>query len=1015
MFREAGGWQRAAAVLPSTLSSRRRPMARTRGRVIGLVVVALAVAVGLWLERGRPDRPAGEGAEPGKDPARPSLFAVDPEVDRSLPAGGLEGTVIDAGGRGLAGATVVLSRTRARDSAWTGDAGRALAVVTTDGSGAFRIDELSPGSYAVTAMAEGHAPASQGPIPLAPGERRRLELRLASGGILLSGRVLDVGGGPIPGARVRAVEFSPAVGGTVVPRVFQATADEAGRYRIYLARAQYGLTAEADGYAPAHDWFMLVKELARDLRLSPAARIAGRVIEGGTGKPVPDAELWLQPHRAGGVRPRDVKSDAAGEFAFNDLEPGTYRVGARKDRLVGLSRSVSVSMAQAASKVDVEVTPGFVVAGRVLSGQGKPVAGARVQLFKDRPPFERPMFVKSGSDGGFRLEGVLPAQFRLEVSADGHARARQELAVAADVLDLAIALGPGAVVQGRVSGGDGKPLEGVAVELQVRTRDQAMMGGVTERTTSGADGSFALGGLPAGELRLSAQHPQHGIGAITGETLAAGEQKTLALRLAPGGSIAGTVKLDDGQPAAGARVEAMAMGGGGRWNDVTGADGAYKLTGVSAGKITVVAAPGARGVTWSSQDRPDQKTVALGEGQHQTGVDLVVAGSRSISGVVLGPDGKPVSGAEVSAGLERQGRAFRGGMNGRAFSGPDGAFTLERLGAGPHTVWAVQAGFADAEARQVEGGATGVKLQLAPEATISGVVTTSEGHPVRNYTITLAAGPAAGETAEQRRQRQLTWDNPVDTVHDASGRFYFPRVSAGAHELEVRTIEGSAGRLAVTVAAGEQKAGVRLVVERGARLVGKVVDRETEAPLGNVEVRAFGTSMTGNRPVVRTDGSGSFAIEGLNAGETVSLMVTGDQGTHLGERRRIEVPSGELIDAGTIRLARGNVEARIKEGTWNGFTGINPSEDGGAVLQVRPGTPAALAGIKDGDAILAIDGKDVRGAGFGVIEYALRGRPGSSITMTVQAPGAPPRTVSFTRYDAQAPLPAAPRPATASR
>jgi carboxyl-terminal processing protease len=76
------------------------------------------------------------------------------------------------------------------------------------------------------------------------------------------------------------------------------------------------------------------------------------------------------------------------------------------------------------------------------------------------------------------------------------------------------------------------------------------------------------------------------------------------------------------------------------------------------------------------------------------------------------------------------------------------------------------------------------------------------------------------------------------------------------------------------------------------------------------------------------------------------------------------------------------------------------------VLQARPGSPAEKAGIKAGDAILAVDGKDVRGQSFGVVEFALHGRPDTPITLKVQSPGGEPRTVTFNRYSSEVPLPA---------
>jgi membrane-associated protease RseP (regulator of RpoE activity) len=192
------------------------------------------------------------------------------------------------------------------------------------------------------------------------------------------------------------------------------------------------------------------------------------------------------------------------------------------------------------------------------------------------------------------------------------------------------------------------------------------------------------------------------------------------------------------------------------------------------------------------------------------------------------------------------------------------------------------------------------------------------------------------------------------------------------------------------------------------------VDAEGDAPLANLEVRAFAMSASAQRPLTRTDGSGAFALEGVNPGDSWMIMVAGDPSTHLGERRRLEAKPG-TNDLGTIRLARGNVESRIKEGSWQGLSGVNNSEDNNAtVLQARPGSPAERAGLKTGDVILAIDGKDMRGQGFGVVEYSLRGRPNSPITMKIQTPGQEPRTVTFNRSGGEGPMPASPPPTAAA-
>jgi protocatechuate 3,4-dioxygenase beta subunit len=993
-------------------------MARSRGFAwfVGLVVaVLLAAGLALWTRTGRDDRPVATDGR-GQRGGAVSLFAPEPGSEGAPRTASIAGTVVDPEGKPVAGAAVLLTRTRGRDDPWTADFGRPIDLATTSADGAFQFEKLSAGGYAVSAMAAAGVTASQGPIEVAAGETQRIDLRLGAGGFLLHGRVLDVGGGAVPGAKVRALVLTQSTSSAAVPRVYQAAADDDGTYRLYLAAAQYRLTAEADGYATAQDFVVLTANTTRDLRLNPAARILGRVVERGSRKPVPEAELWLQAPRPRGSRPRDVKADAGGQFAFNDLDPGTYKVGARRGRLVGTSSSVSVATAQTAAEVEVEVDPGLVVAGRVTSRAGAPVAGARLQLFKTQPPFERPVAAQSSSDGSFRLEGLLPASFRLEVGAERHARSRQELRVTADVNGLELKLDLGGSVVGRVLTAQDKAAEGATVSLQLAPRGPGMNRQVVERATSGPDGTFTVPELPAGELMLTAQHPDHGVASVKDEKLAEAEHKVVTLKLAQGATVSGTVKLDDGSPAIGTRIVANRMGGGtGHWEASTQADGTYKLTGLTAGAVTVVASVGGTSI-FSSVDRPDQKTVTVGVREHKTGVDLVVPGGRTISGVAVGPDGKPLEGAEITAGVERDGRVYRGLTEGaRTFTGADGAFTLSQLGAGNHTLSGVHPGLTAAELKGVPGGATGIRLRFQPESTIAGVVTTTDGKPVSDYTIQLAPGPRPDETAEdkQRRQYLSVFDTPTDNVHDSAARFFFPGVSAGSYELRARGAAGGAGTLAVTVGAGERKQGVRVVIQGAVRIVGRVVERDSDNPLPNVEVRAWVTSAdVRGPPATRTDGSGAFSVEAISPGDTLSLFITGDRSTHLGERRRVDIAKGGVIDLGTIKLMRGSVEARVKEGSWNGMTGINPSEDGSAsVLSVRPGEPAALAGIKDGDAILAIDGKDMRGMSFGGIEYHLRGRPGSTITLTVQSPGGQPRTISFARYSADAPRPA-PTPVT---
>ena len=74
-----------------------------------------------------------------------------------------------------------------------------------------------------------------------------------------------------------------------------------------------------------------------------------------------------------------------------------------------------------------------------------------------------------------------------------------------------------------------------------------------------------------------------------------------------------------------------------------------------------------------------------------------------------------------------------------------------------------------------------------------------------------------------------------------------------------------------------------------------------------------------------------------------------------------------------------------------GGVGIDgaPWADGRIVVkQLVAGGPAQLAGIKVGDIITHIDGKATEGSDFrGMVEYRLRGRAGTAVTIRIRRPG----------------------------
>jgi carboxyl-terminal processing protease len=121
------------------------------------------------------------------------------------------------------------------------------------------------------------------------------------------------------------------------------------------------------------------------------------------------------------------------------------------------------------------------------------------------------------------------------------------------------------------------------------------------------------------------------------------------------------------------------------------------------------------------------------------------------------------------------------------------------------------------------------------------------------------------------------------------------------------------------------------------------------------------------------------------------------------------------VDAGLIKLLPGNQRERFEgPASERGTVGMGTKREGDKVTlrHPLPESPAAKAGLKQGDVLLAIDGKDTSDLGDGAINHLLGGKTGTSVTLSVASAGGAPRQVTITR---DAPPPPKTPPATACR
>ncbi len=153
-------------------------------------------------------------------------------------------------------------------------------------------------------------------------------------------------------------------------------------------------------------------------------------------------------------------------------------------------------------------------------------------------------------------------------------------------------------------------------------------GGDSLDGVTGADGTVLLLNVLAGNLTVSAR--ANGLSGSLYSTLAAGEVKRVTVRLDPTASIAGIVRLPDGQtPAETASVALCDQCA----HTAVGLDGAYRFDGLRVPSSQTVVAFDAQG-----RKRAVVRNVALSANGQVASVDLTMVGLGTVTGRVLNPD-----------------------------------------------------------------------------------------------------------------------------------------------------------------------------------------------------------------------------------------------------------------------------------------------------------------------------------------------------------------------------------------
>ncbi len=322
-------------------------------------------------------------------------------------------------------------------------AGVRLEAVLDDGrrrrgevsyDGRYRVDDLAPGDWLVSAEAAEGRQRVETRIVLAPGEAEVYRDLEFEEGLALSGRV-EYEGEPVAAAHI-------ALRGTDVVASRDLAADHDGRFRFEaLEPGSYRLSVSSRWEMFIHNEDVEL-ESDRDLLVELAtAGLTGRVVAPDGGG-VHDAVVILQQFlRSAGERADGsiftVGTDAEGAFRFERLPAGRFLARVRKDGYTQLEEELEVAAGTAGDSRTfvLEPTAGIELHLRLASGAVPPAAQVTLLDGGGRPVQSE---ARSLIGGAARFETLRAGDWRALVAAHGGAPREVALAVPGDPVEIVL-------------------------------------------------------------------------------------------------------------------------------------------------------------------------------------------------------------------------------------------------------------------------------------------------------------------------------------------------------------------------------------------------------------------------------------------------------------------------------------------------------------------------------------------------------------------------------------------------